>query len=196
MCAQSYNGNCSLKNPIPGRVTWEEMKADIMELSKETLAEMVNMWIKNYWTLQSYWMVFIERDYGFEAAAKLDGEVWEKLARAQAGRLKKLLGLGSDTQALATALKYTAPQWAPAGFDWQFKEIGDKQLTMEVNQCPMGTYRDGLGLERLPCKLGSDKLYRALAKTINPKFEVTCQHAHPDPRIEGVMCQWEFVLED
>jgi hypothetical protein len=190
------NDQIEMPSSEPGRVAWGEMKAELMGLPKETLAEMVNMWVKNYWTLQSYWMVFIERDYGFEAAGRLDGEVWEKLARTQAGRLKKLLGLGSDTQALATALKFTAPQWAPAGFDWKLIEIGERILTMEVNKCPMGTYRDGLGLERLPCKLGSDRLYRALAKVINPKFEVICLHAHPDPCIEGVMCQWKFNLED
>ncbi len=54
----------------PGRVTWEEMKSELMELPKDTLAEMVNMWVKNYWTLQSYWMVFIERDFGFESAGR------------------------------------------------------------------------------------------------------------------------------
>lgn len=180
----------------PGMINWEEMSAELMTLPKETLVEMVSMWVKNYWTLQSYWMVFIERDHGFDAAANYDLEVWQHLAKAQAGRLKKLLSLGNDVQALAIALKYTAPQWAPAGFDWQYTEVTDKVLKMEVNKCPMGTYRDSLGLELIPCKLGSDQLYRALAQTINPNFEVTCVHAHPDPRIEGVMCRWEFVLND
>jgi len=196
MCPENIDGKIDLKTPAVGRVAWDEMKTDLMALPKDALVEMVNMWVKNYWTLQSYWMVFVERDYGFEAAAKFDMEVWEKLARTQANRLKKLLNLGDDTRALAAALTYTAPQWAPAGFDWQFKEIGDKVVRMEVNKCPMGTYRDSLGLELLPCKLGSDTLYRALAKTINPKFDVACLHAHPDPRIEGVMCQWKFWLED
>lgn len=185
-----------LAAPVAGRVSWDEMKADLSRLSKEELAEMVNMWVRNYWTLQSYWMVFTERDFGFEAAARFDQEVWDKLAPAQAGRLKKLLRLGDDTAALAVALKYTAAQWAGAGFDWQFTEISGKRLAMEVNKCPMGTYRDSLGLERLPCKLGSDSLYRALAKTINPEFDVVCLHAHPDPKIEGVMCRWEFTLGD
>jgi len=180
----------------PGKINWDEMKAELMELSKETLVEMINMWVKNYWSNQSYWMIFAERDFGFEAAGQLDMEVWEQLAQTQAGRLKTLLNLEDDVQALAIALKYTAPQWAPAGFDWQFKEITDKRLTMEVNKCPMGTYRDSKGLELLPCKLGSPRLYSALARTINPKFRVTCEHAHPDPRIPGVMCQWEFILED
>ena len=120
----------------------------------------------------------------------------EKLATAQAGRLKKLLNLGDDTAALATVLKYTAPLWPPAGFEWRFQEIGERILTMEVNKCPMVTYRDSIGSGLLPCKLAADGLYRALAKAISPKFEVTCLHAHPDERIAGVTCRWQFVLQD
>lgn len=186
----------NLPETKPGKVTWEGMKEELVGLPKETLAEMVSMWVKNYWTNQSYWMVCVERDFGFDNAARLDGEIWQPLAKAQAHRLKKLIGLGDDVQALATTLKFTAPQWAPAGFEWEFLEITDRRLIMQVNKCPMGTYRDSQGLELIPCKLGSDKLYRALAKAINPKWEVSCLHAHPDPRIEGVMCKWEFILTD
>ncbi|NLW44594.1 MAG: L-2-amino-thiazoline-4-carboxylic acid hydrolase [Syntrophomonadaceae bacterium] len=164
----------------PGRVTWESMKEELMSLPKETLAEMVSMWVRNYWTNQNYWMVCVEREFGFDNAAKLDEEVWQSLARAQAHRLKKLLGLGDDTKALATTLIFTAPQWVTAGFEWEFLEITKNKILMQVNKCPMGTYRDSQGLELLPCKYGSDKLYRELAKAINPKFEVNCLHAHPE----------------
>lgn len=180
----------------PGPVTWEALKEELMNLPKETLVEMVSMWVKNYWTNQNYWMVCVERDFGFVEAARLDGEIWEHLATAQAHRLKKLLGLGDDVQSLAVVLKFTAPQWVTAGFAWEFLEIADKRLVMQINQCPMGTYRDSQGLELLPCKFGSDRLYRALARAVNPKFECTCLHAPPDPRIPGVMCRWEFVLNE
>ena len=180
----------------PGPVTWESLKSELMELPKETLVEMVNMWVKNYWTNQNYWMVNVERDFGFEAAARLDGEVWENAARAQSHRLKKLLNLGDDLQSLAVVLKFCAAQWVPSGFTWEFLEVSDNKLVMQVNQCPMGTYRDAQNLPLIPCKHGAVNLYAALAKAINPAIEATCLHAHPDPRIENVMCRWEFILND
>ena len=45
---------------VAGPVTWETLKRDLMSLPKETLAEMVNVWLKNYWTNQNYWMVYTE----------------------------------------------------------------------------------------------------------------------------------------
>ncbi len=179
-----------------GKVDWELLKGELMDMPKETLAELVNVWLKTFWSLQNYWMVFTEAESGFETAAKLDGKVWEKVAAIQAHRVKKTLGLGDDVQALATVFKFTAPQWVPAGFEWEFDEVSERRLKMTVHKCPMGTYRKEHGLELLPCKHGAPQLYTAIAKVVNEKFEVTCQHAHPDPPEEGVMCQWECVLTD
>ncbi|MEW5784515.1 MAG: DUF6125 family protein [Bacillota bacterium] len=184
-------GNQEIK---PGKITWEVLREELMAMPKETLVEMVNIWAKNYWSNQGYWLISVERDFGFEEAARLDGEIWELMAKAQAHRLKKTLHLGNQVQDLAVVLKFCATQWVTAGFEWEFLEIGENKLLMQVNKCPMGTFRDSQNLPLLPCKLGAPGLYTALAQTVNPSFKVTCLHAHPDARLEGVMCKWEFIL--
>jgi hypothetical protein len=183
-------------NARAGKVDWDLLKRELISLPKETLADLVNVWLKTYWSLQNYWMVFTEAESGFATAGKLDAQVWAKLAPIQAHRVKQALALGDGVQALATVLKFTAPQWAPAGFEWELDEVGQRELRMTVHACPMGTYRKERNLELLPCKYGAPGLYSALAKVVNERFEVTCLHAHPDPPREGVMCAWRFVLED
>ena len=91
-----------------------------MELFKEELAELVNVWIKDYWTCQSYWMTYVERDFGEEVAGKLESEVFKQAARFRAYRIKKALNLGDDMQALAFALKHSTLQWSPGRFDREF----------------------------------------------------------------------------
>jgi hypothetical protein len=180
----------------PGPVTWESLKQELMMLPKDTLADMLNGWLKTYWSLQNYWMVYTEELFGFETAATLDERVWSKLAPIQAQRIRHILHLGDDLQALAALLKFTATQWAGAGFAWAFTEVSAKRLRMVVYKCPMGTYRKAQQLELLPCKHIASPLYITLAKTINDKIDVRCVHAHPDPPLENVMCQWEFVMND
>jgi len=184
-----------LKETSAGKVNWDHLREELLELPKETLVDMVNMWVKNYWTNQGYWLTFVERDFGFECAGQLDGEVWEKLATAQAHRLVKLLNLGNDIQSLSIVLKYTAAQWGGAGFEWEILEISKDKLIMQVNKCPMGTFRDSQNLPLLPCKFGAPNLYKSLAHVINNEIEVKCLHAPPDERIEGIMCKWEFTLK-
>ena len=180
----------------PGVVDWETLKTDLEALPKETLIDMISMWIQNYWTCQSYWVSFVEKDYGVDDAIRLDGEVFKRSVRVQGKRLKELLNLGDDMHALAYTLKHTAPQWTPAGFSWEFIEVTDDHIRMRVRSCPMGDFRKPRGLEVFPCKQLASPLYENLAKSINPKIKATCVHAHPDAPKENVMCEWEFTYED
>jgi hypothetical protein len=178
-----------------GAITWDGLKNDLLALPKESLVELINVWLKTFWTNQNYWMVFTEEEFGFDTAARMDEKVWGKTGPVQAYRVKQVLNLGDDVQALATMFKLTAPQWVPAGFEWSITEITENKLGFTVHKCPMGTYRKKNNLELLPCKNISPPLYIHMAKVINEKFNTTCVHAHPDPPIENVMCQWEFALE-
>jgi len=184
-----------VENVKTGPVTWEALKSDLMELPKETLTDMISMWIDNYWACQSYWVTYVERDFGEDAAVRLDGEVWEKTAKVQGKLMKKLLGLGDDMKAAAFAVKYAATQWSPSGFDWVLDEVTDTHVVFHVNHCPMEKYRKTQNLEVYPCKVISPPLYTALVKAINPKMKAICTHAHPDEPIEGLMCSWEIIYE-
>lgn len=179
-----------------GPVTWEGLKAELGSLPKETLVNLYDVWLKNFWSTQSYWMVYTEEKFDFKAAGEMDEKVWGKVGPIQAHRMKKALKLGDDIQALATMFKLTAPQWVTAGFDWEFTEINDKKLKMTVHNCPMGTYRKSNNLELLPCKNISPPLYIAMTKVINEDFDARCLHAHPDPPKDGIMCIWECGLLD
>jgi hypothetical protein len=92
----------------PGNVLWNDLKEQLMELPNDILVDIIDMWIKNYWTNQNYWIVHVERDFGQEEAIRLDSEVWQNTARAQASRLKKVLQLGNDLRDLAITLRFTA----------------------------------------------------------------------------------------
>ena len=184
-----------VKETKPGQVTWEILKEDLNAIPKETLVDMISMWIQNYWACQSYWVTYVENECGLEVATRIDGEVFEKTARVQAKKLKEVLSLGDDMQALAFVLKHTTPQWVPAGFAWEFLEVTDKYITIRVTQCPQVTFRKSQHLELFPCKVISPPLYTALAKAVNPKMRAFCTHAHPDAPKEGVNCQWRFEYE-
>ena len=132
---------------VVGKVDWELLKSELNELPKEKLVEMVSMWIENYWVVHSYWLSYVERDFGVDAATRLDAEVFKKSIRVQVKKLRELLGLGDDMQALAFVLKHTTPQWCPAGFEWDFTEVDDKVVKLEVQTCPMATFRRANDLE-------------------------------------------------
>jgi hypothetical protein len=185
----------AVSNTKAGSVDWEVLRADLLELPKETLADMVSMWINNYWANQSYWISFVERDFGQENTERLDGEIFRKTAKIQAQALKKLLNLGDDMRTMAFVLKHITTQWTPAGFDWAIDEISDERVVFHVNACPMGKYRKAHNLEVFHCKQIAPPLYDAMVKSINPRMKAVCTHAHPDETTEGLMCSWVIQYE-
>lgn len=176
-------------------VTPELLRQELGQLPKETLVDLVDLWMQMYWVCQSHWVSYVERDFGVDNATRLDGEVFSKSSKIQGRKLKKVYGLGDDMQALAFLMRHSVLQWAPAGFEWSFTEIAEDHIDLEVRTCPMGTYRKGHGLEVYPCRNFALPLYIELAKTINPNITATCIHAHPDPEVEGLMCRWRFYYE-
>ncbi|GHU65172.1 hypothetical protein AGMMS49983_12440 [Clostridia bacterium] len=180
---------------VSGPVTWDVLREDLLQIPKETLVDMVSMWINNYWANQNYWVSFVERDFGQEQAERLDAEVFKKTARIQAKALKALLGLGDDMKTMAFVLKHITTQWTPAGFDWVLDEVTDEHVVFHVNSCPMSKYRLGNDLEVFSCKVIASPLYDTMVKAVNPRMRAICTHAHPDEKVDGLMCAWEIVYE-
>jgi hypothetical protein len=178
-----------------GEVSWDEIKADLMDLPKEQLVEMINVGLKNYWTHNNYWNVLTEKNFGLDTSTRLDNEVWQYTARTQAYRIKKALQLGDGLQDLAVVLKLSSLQWVNSEFSWEFLEATDEKLVIKVHSCPMGKYRSQYNIPLYPCKIITPSIYKDMAQTINPKFEVRCLHAYPDQPVKNVMCIWEFVLK-
>jgi hypothetical protein len=185
----------AVKNVKTGAVTWEVLKADLMELPKETLCDMVSMWIHNWQAVHNYWITYVERDFGEANATRLDSEVVTKNTKIQGKNLKNLLGLGDDMKTAAFVVKHASTQWTPSGFDWVLDEVTDERVVFHIISCPMSTFRKSHNLEVYPCRDISTPLYDALVKTVNPKMKIICTHAHPDKAIEGLMCAWEIVYE-
>lgn len=186
-----------MKNPNitkSGKVQWEDLSRELMQLPKEQLVNLVDAGMRNFWSNNNYWIVLTEKNFGVDTATRIDSEVWQFTTRTQARRIKSAMQLGDDIQALATSLKISTLQWVNSGYEWEFVDISDEKLVMKVTKCPMGTYRTKHNIPLYPCKIISPAIYGALAEVINPNISVQCLHACPDASKPGVMCEWEFTL--
>lgn len=184
------------KKVTTGKVNWEALRGDLMQLDKETLCDLVSTWIQNDQARQDYWVSFVEKECGVSTTERLDNEVYKRCGKLQAKRLKELFRLGGDIQSAAFLMKHLSYQWSPSGFEWEIDYIDDKCMRFHVSVCPMATYRRAHNQELYHCKSISPDLYNYAIKVLNPKLNAVCTHAHPDAPIEGVNCAWEITLED
>lgn len=160
-------------------------------LSREELLEVIDLQQKNWWNLQNHWMAYMNREYGMEAAVRADAHCFGANARVQVFRLKKLLGLGEDLDALRQVMVLSTI-WANG--ESEVSVVDDTTLRIRVTDCHQQVRRLEEGLGELACKPAGLAICEAAARALNPACAVRCVVCPPDPHPRDIWCEWEVTL--
>jgi hypothetical protein len=133
-------------------------------LSREQLLDYIDMQQRNWWNLQNNWMAYMNREYGVDAAVRGDSHCFPANARVQVFRLKRLLGLGDDLNALWTTMVLTV--WANG--EYEIRRVGDRVLRIRVTACHQQEKRLEEGVGELPCKPAGVLIAEAAARAVHP----------------------------
>jgi len=179
-----------MSDPQQVRVSEESLREDLVNLPKETLAELVLAGGRNCWSVQNHWMEYMFREYGNEAAAKADSEVFGRFTKSMIYRLKRILDIkGDDIPAFMKVSKFFPMQESE---DAYFRLVSDTKVVYRINSCTMGKERRRTGRPLLPCKPAGLATFEAMATMVNPNAKVKCVFCPPDEIPPGAMCEWEF----
>ena len=164
----------------------------IKEISEDKLADFIFMHLRDMWAVDGLYYMFIEEEFGTEAATEIDRRVWEVMGKIEARKIKKLFNIEeTDIPSVMKALSYSG--WA---MDLEDKEIiveKDKAIVRNV-RCRVQNTRLSKGLTEFGCKPVRFGFLKSFAKEFNPDIVVTCKVCPPDKHPEDLWCEWEFTL--
>ena len=165
----------------------------IKKIPEDKLADFVFMHLRDMWAVDGLYYMFIEEEFGTEAATEIDRKVWEVMGKIEARKIKKLFNIeGNNIQSVMKALSYSG--WA---MDLEDKEIiveKDKGIIRNV-RCRVQNTRKEKGLTEFGCKPVRFGFLKSFTKEINPEVKVTCKVCPPDKHPEDLWCEWEFKLK-
>jgi len=165
----------------------------IEEIPENKLADFVFMHLRNMWTVDGLYYMFIEEEFGTESATEIDRKVWEVMGKIEARKIKKLFNIeGTDIPSLMKALSYSG--WS---MDLEDKEIiveKDKGIIRNI-RCRVQNTRLTKGLTEFGCKPVRFGFLKSFAKEINPDIKLTCNVCPPDKHPEDLWCEWVFTLD-
>ena len=165
----------------------------LSKLSKDELLDFIDMFQKNFWNLQNNYILYLNNEYGEEAAVKADGHCYSANAKVQMYRLSKMFGLKDDLQSLMDAM-ILSTIWANCDYDiWK---IDEKRFRIRVTNCYQQVRRLEDGLGEFGCKPAGLAISETGANVINPACNVKCIVCPPDEHPDDVWCEWEFELTD
>jgi hypothetical protein len=123
----------------------------LSKLSNKELLEFIDMLQKNWWNLQNNYILYINTEYGEEAAVKADAHCFPANAKVQMYRLTKMFGLKDDLQSLMDAMALSTI-WANADYD--IFKIDKEKFRIKVTNCHQQVRRLEDGLGEFACKPG------------------------------------------
>lgn len=163
-----------------------------LELPKEQLVDYIEMIHKNFWTLQGYYVLELEKRYGQNVAMEFDDIAFGRAAEVQVYRLKKFFNLGDDMTALMKIFDFSE---FCSNIKYEFREVTEKRLVWRVTKCPMQQARLKDGLPEIACKLSAIPINEKIAKAINPRMKSICVICPPNSHPEDRWCEFEFKIE-
>jgi hypothetical protein len=182
-------------------ITKEEMALPLNEfqreklstLSKDELLDFIDMFQKNWWNLQNNYILYINNEYGEEAAVKADAHCFPANAKVQMYRLSKMFGLKDDLKSLRDAM-ILSTIWANG--DYEIQDLDVNRFRIKVTNCYQQVRRLEDGIGEFACKPAGLAICEAAAEVINPKAQVKCIVCPPDDHPKDVWCEWEFEIPE
>jgi len=155
------------------------------------LQDMAKRWLAH----DGLWFQAVEREYGMDAAIKLDIEAWEQFTAIEAHRIKQLLDLPDKggIPALKAALGFRLYAFVN---EQEIIEVSPNKIVFRMKTCRVQAARRRKNLPAFPCKQVGLVEYTGFAKAIDSRIETRCITCPPDECPADYYCAWEFSLNE
>lgn len=168
-----------------------KLVAEMDDLPRETLIELIRMHGKNWFTLDGTWFRLVEEKFGLEAALELDFKMWQNQGRKEAGRIKEILNIQEKgARSVLKAISFLTSMQSTAFF-WEYEER-EERIYVRCTHCVPQESRVRNGLKEFPCKPMGLSVFEGVVEIIDPQVRVTCLTAPPGPHPQNIWCEWEF----
>ncbi len=164
---------------------------NIPELTHEELRSYVEFMLYQFRRTDGFWFLGVEKDFGYDAAIRLNEGVWHRMGRIVARDIGERFGIQEKgLKGLAKFFRYFP--WAMIA-EYEI-EVKDDEIIVSVPHCPSQEARLRKGAGEYICKEMHRGEFTSIAGEIDRNIKVECVFAPPDPHPEGLFCKWRFTV--
>lgn len=161
--------------------------------TRESLLDLIEDLAKRWLAHDGLWFQAIEKEYGMDAAIKMDIEAWKRFTVIEAERIKKILNLPQNggIPALKKALGFRLYSFIN---EQEIIDESDNKIIFRMNNCRVQSARNRKKMPDFPCKPVGLVEYSNFATAIDPRIKTRCISCPPDEHPQEYYCAWEFWI--
>lgn len=163
------------------------------KMNSQDLKSYIQFLLWHYRVMDSFWYLYITEKFGQPVADELNEKVWGRIAGMGAKDLMKRFKMkGQGLSNLLKAMQYW-PWTIIVGYQVEEKE---DEVILTVPSCITQEARLKRGLEEYPCREMHRAEFENFTWEVDPRIQVECLFAPPDPHPKEMFCKWRFTLKE
>jgi len=166
--------------------------AVIEKMSHADLKKYVEFLLWHYRVIDGFWFLFVEDDFGKQAAEIVNEMVWAKAAELAAKGVVNRFEIEKGLSGLAKALRLYP--WCLI-IEYNVEEK-DNEVLVSIPSCAAQLARKKKGLPEFSCKEMHLGQFESFVRGIDSRIRVTCEFAPPDPHPDELFCRWHFKMKE